>query len=186
MACGCNSICNADCSSNQLCTGHVPSCSNSFTFTSINAGDIVRESHLTELQIAIQEERVDSGRRFISSPPAVCTSNTGVACSNNEFSWYSFSSFTVNSVIKADHFNEIKDANNEVESDSGFGGSVVANFIAQSVDPNLSIIYASDITELQTKINITRNVCICDSHCNCNPSDCGCNGECPSDDAYYS
>jgi hypothetical protein len=54
----------------------------------------------------------------------------------------------------------------------GGGGSCTCNAICDNVD-------------LQDKINTTRNVCICDSHCNCDPGDCGCDGECPSDDYYY-
>jgi hypothetical protein len=69
MPCGCNSICDNDCSVNQLCTGNEPVCSNSYSFTSISAGDIVRASHLTELQAAINAERINAGRRYNAGDP---------------------------------------------------------------------------------------------------------------------
>ncbi len=188
MPCGCNSICDNDCSSNQLCTGHVNACVNSYSFTSISIGDIVRASHLAELEAAIDAERVNATRRYNASDPTYCSTHTpgDLACTNNDFSVYGFSgSRGVGNSVLATHFDNVKSAINEVTNNSGYGGSVLNNFIAQSVDANLSIIYASYITDLQNKINTTRNVCICDSHCNCDPSDCGCNGECPSDDYYY-
>jgi len=186
MPCTCNSICDNDCGSNQLCTGHVPVCSNSFGFTSISIGSIVRAQDLLELQTAIDNERTDSGRRFNAADPAYCTTHTGVACSTNDFAAYSWTGGVgINSTVLAQHFNDIKNANNEVKNLSTYGGTVTANFIAQSIDTVNSVILASAVNDLQTKINQTRNVCICDSHCNCDPSDCGCNGECPSDD-YYS
>lgn len=181
MPCTCNAICDNDCSVNQLTTGYVPACANSYVFTSINAGDIVRASHLAELEAAIDAERTDASRRFNSSDPAYCSTHTpgDVACSTNDWPVYGFSgSRSAGDVINASHFNAVKLANNEVVSDSGYGTSVSNNFNAGD------IIYASYVTDLQTKINQTRNVCICDSHCNCDPSDCGCNGECPSDDYY--
>lgn len=182
MPCGCNSICDNDCGSNQLCTGHVNACVNSYSFTSIGIGDIVLASHLAELEAAIDAERVDGTRRFNASEPAYCNTHTpgDLACTNNDFSAYGFSgSRGIGDIIYATHFDNVKDANNEVTNDSGYGGTVSNVFAANG------IIYASYITDLQTKINQTRNVCICDSHCNCDPSDCGCNGECPSDDYYY-
>lgn len=182
MPCTCNAICNNDCASNQICTGHVPVCINTYSFTTIIITTIVRASHLLQLQTAIDNERINSGRRFNASEPAYCFTHTpgNVACSNNAFAAYSWTAgVAVNSVILASHFNDIKQANNQVTSNSGYGGTVAANF---NVD---GIIYAANIQELQTRINQTRNVCICDSHCNCDPSDCGCNGECPSDDYYY-
>lgn len=192
MPCTCNAICDNDCGSNQLCTGHTPSCSNDFSFTSISIGTIVRASHLTELETAINQERVDVSRRFNSSDPAYCSSHTpgDVACSNNSFSAYSFTgSRGVGDPILTDHWDDVKDANNEVENNSGFGSVITTTFTKQSLDVSSgktdSIITAAQIDDLQTKINETRNTCICDSHCNCDPTDCGCNGECPSDDYYY-
>jgi hypothetical protein len=191
MPCTCNAICDNDCSVNQLCTGNEPACVNSYSFTSINAGDLVRASHLTQLQTAINNERIDSGRRYNASDPTYCTTHTpgNVACSNNDFSAASFNSVIANDEILASDWDAVKDANDEVTNDSGYGGTVSANFIAQSADGSSgkvnSIIKAVDVTDLQDTINVTRNACICDSHCNCDPSDCGCNGECPSDDYYY-
>jgi len=187
MPCTCNAICDNDCSSNQLTTGRVAACSNSYSFTSINVSDVVLASHLAQLEAAIDAERVDGTRRYNASEPAYCFTHTpgDLGCTNNDFSAYGFSgSRGVGDEIDADHFDNVKDANNEVTNNSGYGGLVTANFVAQSVDLVNSVIEAVDVTELQTKINQTRNVCICDSHCNCDPSDCGCNGECPSDDYY--
>lgn len=188
MPCLCNSICDNNCASNQLCTGHEPVCVNDYIFTAINIGDIVRASHLAELETAIDAERTNTSRRYNAGEPAYCYTHTpgNLACTNNSFSAYGFSgSREIEDGIKRDHWNNIKEANNEVTNNSGYGGTVISNFIAQSIDPDNSVIYESQVTELQTKINQTRNVCICDSHCNCDPSDCGCNGECPSDDYYY-
>ncbi len=188
MPCTCNAICDNDCGSNQICTGNVPVCSNDFTFSAISVGSLVRASDLQALQTAINNERNDSGRRFNAAEPAYCSTHTpgNLACTNNDFSSFSFSpGVVVDGEVEALHYDEIKDANNEVTNDSGYGGLITTNFVAQSVDPVNSVIRAADVTDLQTKINQTRNVCICDSHCNCDPSDCGCNGECPSDDYYY-
>ncbi len=192
MGCTCNAICDNDCGANQICTGHVPACSNTYAFGGISIGNLVRASDLLALQTAINNERTDSGRRFDALEPAYCYTHTpgDKACTSNDFSAYPFTSgVAIDGDVDVDHFNDLKDANNTVKSFSGYGGTVLATFLAQSadvsVDKVLSIIKAVDVTELQTKINQTRNACICDSHCNCDPSDCGCNGECPSDDYYY-
>jgi hypothetical protein len=191
MPCGCNSICDNDCSVNQLCTGHEPACVNDYVFTSIIAGDLVRASHLTELQAAINAERIDGSRRYIASEPAYCTTHTpgDIACTNNDFSADTFNSVIAGDEVLAADWEAVKDSNNEVTNDSGYGYLVSTNFLAQSADASVgkvnSIIKAADITDLQQRINGTRDVCICDSHCNCDPSDCGCNAECPSDDYYY-
>lgn len=190
MPCTCNAICDNDCASNQLCTGHEPACSNTFAFTWTPVADVtvVLASHLANLEAAIDAERIDSGRRYNASNPAFCTTHTpgNVACSNNDFSAFGFSgSRGIGDGQLAQHWDNVKDANNEVANNSGYGGVITANFIAQSADLVDSVIKAVDVLELQTKINQSRNACICDSHCNCDPSDCGCNGECPSDDYYY-
>jgi hypothetical protein len=187
MPCTCNAICTNDCASNTLCTGHVPACSNSFSFTSIGIGTIILASHLRELESAIDNERNDSGRRFNASEPSLCSLHTpgDLACTNNDFSSYGFSGGEAGEIIRAQDYDDVKDANNEVTNDSGYGVLVTGSFVDQASNPITSVIYAVAIADLQTKINQTRNVCICDSHCNCDPSDCGCNGECPSDD-YYS
>ena len=189
MPCTCNAICDNDCASNQLCTGHVAACVNSYTFswTPVAGTTVILASHVTDLETAINQERNNTGRRFTASDPAYCATHTpgDVACSSNDFSASSFNSPIIGDDIDVDDFNDIKVSNNEVVSDSGYGTLVTANFIAQSVSAVNSVILASAILELQTAINATRNACICDSHCNCDPSDCGCNGECPSDDYYY-
>jgi hypothetical protein len=190
MPCTCNSICDNDCSVNQLCTGHVPACVNTYSLTTISIGDIVRASHVWELHTAIDGERNNGSRRYNASEPTYCTTHTpgDLACTNNDFSSYSWSTGIVaDREILAQHYDDLKDAINEMVNGSGYGSLVTANFLAQSVCAADSIIQAADITELQTRINQSRNVCICDSHCNCDPTDCGCNGECPSDDyyAYY-
>jgi hypothetical protein len=180
MACTCNAICDNDCGANQICTGHVPACSNTFTFTGISIGSLVRASDLLALQTAINNERADTGRRFNASEPAYCYTHTpgDRACTNNSFSPTSWiGGVSIGQPVLSSHYNDLKNSNNQVVSNSGYGGVVIATFTG--------VIRAVDVTELQTKINQTRNACICDSHCNCDPSDCGCNGECPSDDYYY-
>jgi hypothetical protein len=181
MPCTCNSICDADCGSNQITTGREAACVNSYSFTSVAIGTVVLASHLAELEAAINAERANTSRRYNASEPANCYTHTpgNVACSNNAFSPYSFSgSRAIGDPVLALHFTNVKAANNEVVTNSGYGTSVSNNFVAGNV------IFASYLTDLQTKINQTRNACICDSHCNCDPTDCGCNGECPSDDYY--
>lgn len=182
MPCGCNSICPNNCSANSTtCIGFVPACSNSYAFTGIASGTIISSTHLAQLEAAINAERTNVSRRFIATLPSFgCSAFTSVACPTNAFSSFSFSGArSSGDVIAATHFNNVKTANNQVTTQSGFGVSVANNFIAGD------IIYASFIQDLQTKINQTRNVCICDSHCSCNPFNCGCNGECPGDDPYY-
>ena len=181
--CTCNAICDNDCGSNQICTGHVPACSNDFTFywTPVAGSTIILADHLRQLEQAIQTERLDTGRRYTSGEPAYCTTHTpgDLACTNNAFAGFAFGGGVAEDPILASHWDDIKDANNEVVTNSGYGSAITANFIADG------IIYAVDVLELQTRINVTRSVCICDSHCNCDPTDCGCNGECPSDDYTY-
>jgi hypothetical protein len=182
MPCGCNSICDNDCAVNQLCTGHESACSNEFTFSTITKGAIIRASEIQELQTAINMERADTGRRYNASEPAYCNTHTpgDLACTNNEFSAYSYTSGLVkDSKILAAHFDDAKNSNNEVTNNSGYGATISTSFLQGG------IILASDIVDMQNKINQTRNVCICDSHCNCDPADCGCDAECPSDDAGY-
>lgn len=193
MACTCNAICDNDCASNQLCSGHEPACSNSYVFTSIVAGTtVILASHLAELEAAINLERGDTGRRYNSSEPAYCTTHTpgDVACSANAFAQWSFlGSRSAGDGILASHWDSVKNANNDVSNNSGYGGVVSTNFVAQGSDVSSqkqsSVIRAVHIADLQDRINETRNACICDSHCNCDPSDCGCNGECPSHYYYY-
>jgi hypothetical protein len=182
-SCTCNAICDNDCGANQICTGHVPVCSNDFSFywTPVAGTTIILADHLRQLEEAIQTERLDTGRRYTASEPAYCSTHTpgNLACTNNAFAGYPFGGGVVEDPILASHWDDVKDANNEVVSNSGWGYAITANFIADG------IIYAVDVLELQTRINLTRDVCICDSHCNCDPSDCGCNAECPSDDYSY-
>lgn len=189
MPCTCNAICDNDCN-DSICTGHSPACVNSFIFSVVPVtGDLIRASDVLVLQAAINAERLNTGRRYNASPPAHCSANTGVACSNNAFSVYPFTLVASEDEIDNEDFDDIKEANNEVTNDSTYGALVTANFIDQAVDTSPdkvdSIIKAIDVVELQNKINQTRNVCICDSHCNCDGGNCGCNGECPSDDYYY-
>lgn len=190
--CTCNAICDNDCGSNQLCTGHVPTCINTFHFSYLPSTSlIILANHLAQLESAINLERADLGRRYNASEPAYCTTHTpgNLACTANEFAGYPFGGGGVGDIILAQHWDDVKDANNEVVNDSGWGSLVTANFIAQSADVSSgkidSVIKAVDVIELQDRINVTRNSCICDSHCNCDPSDCGCNGECPSHSYYY-
>jgi len=188
MPCICNSICDNDCSVNQLCTGHAPACSNTFSFVAIAIGNLVYASQVTALQDAINQERANTGRRFNAGDDPYCSTHTpgDLACTNNAFSPTVFTGgIAINSTVLVEHYDEIKDSNNEVTADSGSGSTVTANFIAQSISAVNSVILAVDVTELQTRINQTRNACICDSHCNCDPADCGCDAECPSDDYYY-
>jgi hypothetical protein len=180
MPCTCNAICDNDCAVNQLCTGNESACSNSYSFTSISIGTIIRASHINELQDAINAERTDTSRRYNASDPAHCNTHTIVACTNNFFgNWNFLGDRVVGETILGSNFDNVKQAINQVYTNSGYGALVTNTYVAGNV------IYASQIIDLQDKINTTRNVCICDSHCNCNPGDCGCDGECPSDDYYY-
>jgi len=182
MPCTCNAICDNDCGSNQLRTGRVGDCeTNDFSFTGVFTDTVILAAHLAQLESAINNERTNGSRRFNSSDPAYCFTHTpgDVACTNNDWSAYSFSgSRSIGDVVRAAHYDNVIAANNEVVNDSGYGGLI-------SFNPAVGgVIIAANIDDIQTKINQTRTVCICDSHCNCNPSDCGCNGECPSDDYY--
>lgn len=181
MACGCDGICPNNCNVNSdLADDLFNQCGgNTYSFTTINVGDIIRASHLAELETAINNERTDATRRFNDSAPSPCAVFTGVFCSNNDWSAYPFSgSRSIGDIIDADHFTNVKNANNEVVSDSGYGDSVSISFSVGD------IIEAADINDLQNKINGTRTACIADGQCNCDQN-CGCDGECPSDDPYY-
>jgi hypothetical protein len=185
MACGCNGICDNDCAVNRLCTGYEPACSNTYSFTSIAAGQLITAAVLAQLEAAINAERANVSRRYNSADPPVwvCNSHTpgNVACSNNSFGPYSFTGARgVGDIIYAQHYTNVKNANNLVTSLSGSGATITQNFVVGA------IINATDIQALQTGINQTRNICICNAHCNCNPADCGCNNaDCGSDDPGY-
>jgi len=170
MPCTCNAICDNDCAANSsVCTGHEPACVNDYSFTAIVATNLITLAHVQQLETAINAERNDATRRYIAATPSPCASHTTVACPANDFSSYVFSSAA--GIIRASHADDVIAANNEVTSDSGYGGTIVIN-------PNIGdIITAAILNELQTKINQTRDACICDSHCSCDPADCGCNGE---------
>jgi len=178
MPCTCNAICDNDCAANaSVCTGNEPVCANNYSFTAVIATTIITLAHITQLETAINAERNDGTRRYIAATPSPCASHTTVACTNNDFSSYPFTSGA--GLIRASHDDAIIAANNQVTTDSGYGSTIVIN-------PNpTDLITAAIVQDLQSKINQTRNVCICDSHCSCDPADCGCNGECPSDDYYY-
>lgn len=180
MPCSCNAICDNDCAANNsVCTGHSPYCSNDFTFPAIATGTLITAAHIQELETAINGERNDTGRRFNAANPVPCASHTTVACLNNEFPAFPFSSEGPGDVKPADDTDDVIQANNEVSVGSTFGGVIPS-------DPSpTDLIDHLMYDGIQDKINETRTVCICDSHCSCNPADCGCNGECPSDDYYY-
>lgn len=190
MGCTCNAICDADCGSNELTSGRVEECSSNefpFSWTPIAGTTIILAQHLRDLESAINNERVNTNRRFTSPDPADCTSHIpgDVACNINTFAAWVFSGGLQNDIIDKHHWEDVKDANNDVSGKSGWGGQITTDFKSQVFDPVNSVILASDIIDLQTKINQTRTVCICDTHCNCHPTDCGCNGECPSHYYYY-
>lgn len=178
--CTCNAICDNDCASNYAsCVGHVPYCSNIFSFTSIVSGTLITAAHIRELESSINTERNDIGRRFNATNPAYCSAFTAVACTNNNFPAFPFSGGLAGDVKPDDDTDDIVQANNEVSNGSGFGGVIPS-------DPSAGdLISYLMYTGIQAKINETRTICICDSHCSCNPADCGCNGECPSDDYTY-
>lgn len=158
--------CYSDCPANTQCSGHVPVCSNSYAFSTLVAGDVIRADDVTDLEDAINLERVDTGRRFVSS-----------VCPANSFNWQTWTTKVAGSVIYANDINLITTINNYFKSVSGYGSTSTLTVLINDV------IYASHITYLQQKVNESRNVCICDSACSCNIN-CGCNGEC-SDDGYY-
>ena len=180
MPCTCNAICDNDCAANNnVCTGNEPVCANDYSFTVIAAGTVILDNHINELETAINNERTDATRRYNASDPSPCASHTSVACSTNDWAAYAVDSPNAADLIEAANFDKVIAANNEVVTDSGFGTSIALN-------PNPGdLITAADIQTIQSAINGTRDACICDSHCSCDPADCGCNGECPSDDYYY-
>lgn len=159
--------CASDCPANSACSGHVPVCSNTYTFNTLVAGSVIRATDITQLETAINQERTNAGRRYAS-----------VVCPANAFASYPFSTKTANvTTIQAAHVNLVTSINNQFKNIGGYGSTSTLTVLAGGV------IYASDMTYLQGKVNESRNVCICDSACSCN-IDCGCNGEC-SDDGYY-
>jgi hypothetical protein len=166
---GCTGECPSNCSCNQnVCSGNQPACSNSYSFTSVSAGIIITAAHLAELETAINQERTDGTRRCGGTAPA-CGSNCPGA--------YSFSgSRGVGDEMLAVFYNRIAEANNTC----GEYHSTATNPIATTGNE----IQASDVQHLQTKINQTRNMCICVTFVVCS-SDCGCNNQCTSDGDPY-
>jgi hypothetical protein len=180
MPCTCNAICDNDCAANNaVCTGHAPYCTNTFSFTAIATGVLITAAHMRELETAINDERNDTGRRFNAANPVPCASFTSVACTNNAFGIFPFTGGLAGAVKTDDDTDDVIQANNEIQIASGYGG-----IVPSTPAPGNTISYVM-YNEIQSKINETRTVCICDSHCSCNPADCGCNGECPSDDYTY-
>ncbi len=186
MPCGCNGICGGNyCPGNAPCYGNEAVCSNSFNFTAnpvnpVSAGVDVEAQHLADLETAINNERIDASRRYNANP--TCLPDSAVAaCAVNDWAAYNFAANSgvraTGDLIKALHINNVVSANDQVESDSGFG---VNSAVSVSVG---GTIQASELTQLQTDINGTRNACICNSHVSCNPHCC--NIYCPADDPGY-
>jgi len=157
-----------DCASNcscdgNYCGGNAPACSNSYSFSSVASGGDIRASHLAQLEAAINAERTNSSRRCAGTSPA---------CGSNCPGTYSFSgSRSVGDTIQAVFYNRVAIANNTC----GGYHSTATNPIANAG----SDIAASHVVHLQTRINQTRNMCICNTYKVCS-TDCGCNGECPT------
>lgn len=162
---GCSGQCPSNCSCDEnVCSGNQPACSNSYSFTSISSGDIITAAHLAELETAINQERTHPTRRCAGTSPA-CGSNCPGA--------YSFSgSRGVGDEIKAQFYNNVATANN-----------TCGEYHSNATNPIATVgneINASHVQHLQTRINQTRNMCICNSYIKCS-TDCGCDGQCPTD-----
>jgi hypothetical protein len=167
---GCTGECPSNCSCNgNYCGGNQPACSNSYSFTTITAGvTTITAAHLSELETAINQERTHPTRRCVGTSPA---------CGSNCPGTYSFTGArTPGDEILATFYNAVSDANNTC-------GEYHSTATYPIASPG-SVIQASEVQHLQTKINETRNMCICNTYLVCG-TDCGCNGQCPADGDPY-
>lgn len=160
---GCTN-CPLDCACDgNYCSGHSGVCTNSYVFVSVAADIDIRALHLAELESAINTERTNATRRCAGTSPA---------CASNCPGTYSFTgSRGTGDEIKAVFYNNVANANN-----------TCGEYHSTAIDPIAAVnivISAADLVHLQTRINQTRNMCICDTYKVCG-ADCGCDAECPT------
>lgn len=159
---GCTGECPTDCN-NAVCVGHVATCpGNGF-----NAGwsealtvgvTLVKASHLSELETAINDERTNVNRT------SRCAGTLN-ACASNCPGAYTFSdSRGVGDIIDALHFTNVAKAINSTPYN--VDGNVEGPSVA-AADPYVNagnIITAAQVLSLRTLINTVESNCICDSY----------------------
>ena len=168
---GCHYQCPLDCSTNYVCNGYQDQCGgNQTAWTAISGGKvtIIRASHLTEMENALNAEKTDALRRGIT--PA-CPSNCSDAITP--------SGKGLGDAIAAADFNNLASEINGTYYNVDM--AAYPGTPSGSVGPTVSggkvqAILASYITSLRAAINAVEYACICDSY---SVLECGCNGQCP-------
>jgi len=171
MGCGTDLVCSThiDCAANSECAGYQGTCGGNQTSpwseTIVAGTTLIKASHISELETAINDERTHVTRRC---------AGTLTACGSNCPGAYSFTgSRGVGDPVDADHINNIASAINStpynVSGASEGPDSAVANPLVAVGD----IIEKIDIDTLRSAINTVESNCICDSYCSCD-ANCGC------------
>jgi len=140
---------------------------------------LIKDSHVTELQTAINNERTHVSRRG---------SGTSTACISNTPGAYSFTAgVTTGSLVRDDHINEVGAAINgtpyNVSGASGQEGPGMPITPMPFVNVG-DLIGKTQIDDLRSAINTAQSNCICDNYCSCDVN-CGCFNDwvtpCPAD-----
>ena len=174
---GCVGNCPGDCPANTVCTGNQPDCplngknGTGWDETIVVGVTDVKASHLAELELAINAERVHVSRRGALTQTA-CTLNTPGP-------WTFFGSRGVGDIIDHDHNTQVAHAVNSTPYNVNGNTQTPAIIIdGRYTGQNITKGY---IDSLRAAINSVESYCICDSYL---VGDCGCNGECVTDNPY--
>lgn len=150
MACT-PSHCNSNCYS-DTCAGNMVKCpTNASIFGSdvVTGVNIALASHINDLRISVDDERVNR-RGYTADFPTLVDSDD---------------------LVDEQHFEDLRDSINEMVGQTGDDTTVTIT------DTYTGTISASEMNNLRTKINELRVDCVCDSDCGAN-SVCSCHGNC--------
>lgn len=176
---GCVGECPANCGSNFVCVGNQPACPANLTSwaeTIVSGTTLIKASHLSELESAINAERTHPTRRG---------AGTSTACGSNSPGAYAFSGARgVGDEVQAAHWTNVAKAINgtpfNVNGNTETPGTIVSDpYVSGGLVQSVS---KSDVDGLRAAINNVEGYCICDAY---TVLVCGCNGECPTDGDPY-
>jgi len=133
---------------NQDCSNNIASCSNSYSFTTISIGDLVRASHVSELITAVNlaYTRLGGGPSGLTAP-------------------------SISDDIDSSDWTDLKTHIN-ILYQSGWSSDVITLNYTAGLD-----ITKVRTDHLQDGVNDCLTLCKCDYNCTCNIN-CGCNVDC--------
>ena len=168
MGCGVDQVCTLDtgCGANADCLGNQgPGTPTGWAEVIVAQTTLIKDSHVTELQTAINNERTHGTRRG---------AGTSTACTSNTPGSFSFTAgVATGQLVRDDHINEVGSAINgtpyNVDGNTeGPGTPISLPFVNDG-----ELIGKTHIDDLRAAINLAQSNCICDSFCSCDVN-CGC------------